>query len=89
MDSTRYPNIADHGLIGELQTAALVSDDGRIDWFCCPRFDSPSIFASLLDFMPPLTGEGDRQAPPGPRAEGADHQLDHGAGNVEVLSAVR
>jgi len=45
----RYPNIADHGLIGDLQTAALVTDTGNIDWFCCPRFDSPSIFASLLD----------------------------------------
>jgi GH15 family glucan-1,4-alpha-glucosidase len=45
----RYPNISDHGLIGDLQTAALVSTDGTIDWFCCPRFDSPSIFASLLD----------------------------------------
>ena len=44
-----YPNIADHGLIGDLQTAALVSTDGVLDWFCCPRFDSPSIFASLLD----------------------------------------
>jgi GH15 family glucan-1,4-alpha-glucosidase len=45
----RYPNIGDHGLIGDLQTAALVSTDGVLDWFCCPRFDSPSIFASLLD----------------------------------------
>jgi GH15 family glucan-1,4-alpha-glucosidase len=45
----RYPNIGDHGLIGDLQTAALVSTDGCIDWFCCPRFDSPSVFASLLD----------------------------------------
>ena len=44
-----YPNIADHGLIGDLQTAALVSTDGVLDWFCCPRFDSPSVFASLLD----------------------------------------
>ena len=46
---SRYPNIADHGLIGDLQTAALVTTDGVLDWFCCPRFDSPSVFASLLD----------------------------------------
>ena len=45
----RYPPINHHGLIGDLQTAALVSTDGTIDWFCCPRFDSPSVFASLLD----------------------------------------
>jgi GH15 family glucan-1,4-alpha-glucosidase len=45
----RYPNIGDHGLIGDLQTAALVTTDGVLDWFCCPRFDSPSVFASLLD----------------------------------------
>jgi GH15 family glucan-1,4-alpha-glucosidase len=48
-DMDRYPNISDHGLIGDLQTAALVTTDGCIDWFCCPRFDSPSVFASLLD----------------------------------------
>ncbi|MGI5176151.1 glycoside hydrolase family 15 protein [Dactylosporangium sp. CA-152071] len=45
----RYPDIGDHGLIGDLQTAALVSGDGTVDWWCCPRFDSPSVFASLLD----------------------------------------
>jgi GH15 family glucan-1,4-alpha-glucosidase len=45
----RYPNISDHGLIGDLQTAALVSTAGTVDWFCSPRFDSPSVFASLLD----------------------------------------
>ena len=45
----RYPNISDHGMIGDLQTAALVTTDGTVDWFCCPRFDSPSVFASLLD----------------------------------------
>ena len=45
----RYSLIAEHGLIGDLQTAALVSTDGTVDWFCCPRFDSPSVFAALLD----------------------------------------
>jgi GH15 family glucan-1,4-alpha-glucosidase len=44
-----YPDISEHGLIGDLQTAALVASDGTVDWFCCPRFDSPSVFASLLD----------------------------------------
>ena len=44
-----YPAIADHGLIEDLQAAALVATYGTIDWFCCPRFDSPSVFASLLD----------------------------------------
>ena len=58
-----YPPIAEHGLIGDLQTAALVTTDGTVDWFCCPRFDSPSVFASLLDHDDGgrfrITAEGD------------------------------
>src|SRR5215470_17128013 len=44
-----YLPIAEHGLIGDLHTAALVGTDGTIDWYCSPRFDSPSIFAAILD----------------------------------------
>ncbi|MGX5186022.1 glycoside hydrolase family 15 protein [Streptomyces avermitilis] len=45
----RYLPIAEHGLIGDLRSAALVGTNGTIDWYCCPRFDAPSVFASILD----------------------------------------
>ncbi len=44
-----YLPIAEHGIIGDLHTVALVGSDGTIDWYCCPNFDSPSVFASILD----------------------------------------
>ena len=44
-----YLPIAEHGVIGDLRTVALVGTDGTIDWFCLPRFDSPSVFAAILD----------------------------------------
>jgi GH15 family glucan-1,4-alpha-glucosidase len=46
---SRYPPIEAHGVIGDLQTVALVSMDGCIDFLCLPGFDSPSVFVSLLD----------------------------------------
>ncbi|MFI6854251.1 glycoside hydrolase family 15 protein [Streptomyces sp. NPDC050416] len=45
----RYLPIAEHGLIGDLRSVALVGTDGTIDWYCCPAFDAPSVFASILD----------------------------------------
>ncbi|WP_293787980.1 trehalase-like domain-containing protein, partial [uncultured Aeromicrobium sp.] len=44
-----FAPIADHGLVGDLRTAAIIGTDGTIAWFCPGRFDAPSVFASLLD----------------------------------------
>lgn len=44
-----YLPLADYAVIGNLHTAALVGKNGSLDWCCFPRFDSPSVFAALLD----------------------------------------
>src|SRR5690348_13477378 len=44
-----YLPVSEHGLIGDMHSVALVGTNGTIDWYCCPSFDSPSVFGSLLD----------------------------------------
>ncbi len=44
-----YQPIENYGLVGNMQTVALVGLDSSIDWFCFPHFDSPSVFAAILD----------------------------------------
>src|SRR5262244_2141754 len=44
-----YKSIGSYGVIGDMHSVALVGIDGSIDWCCLPRFDSPSIFAAILD----------------------------------------
>ncbi len=44
-----YRDIEDYGIIGDLHSVALVSKIGSIDWFCYPHFNSPSVFAAILD----------------------------------------
>jgi GH15 family glucan-1,4-alpha-glucosidase len=44
-----YLPIAEHGLVGDLHTVALIGTTGTIDWYCCPAFDSPSVFGCVLD----------------------------------------
>ena len=44
-----YQPIENYGLIGNMQTTALVGMNGSIDWFCYPYFDSPSLFCAILD----------------------------------------
>ena len=46
---TQYAPIEDHGIIGDLHSVALITQHGEIDWYCCPRFDSPSVFGAILD----------------------------------------
>jgi hypothetical protein len=44
-----YQPIESYGVIGDMRTASLVSSSGSLDWLCFPQFDSPSVFAAVLD----------------------------------------
>ncbi|MBA3423190.1 MAG: glycoside hydrolase family 15 protein [Rubrobacter sp.] len=44
-----YQPIQEYGIVGDMHSAALVGTDGSIDWLCFPHFDSPSVFAAILD----------------------------------------
>jgi len=45
----KYKKLEDYGIIGNLDTCALISRDGSIDWCCFPHIESPSVFAAILD----------------------------------------
>lgn len=67
------PRIGDYAIIGDCRSAGLISRDGSLDWLCFPRFDSPSLFAALLDgerggrfrIRPAGSFESDRRYLPG------------------------
>ena len=44
-----YLPIGAYGVIGDMRSVALVGNNGSIDWCCLPHFDSPSVFAAILD----------------------------------------
>jgi GH15 family glucan-1,4-alpha-glucosidase len=64
--------IAEHGVIGDQRSVALVGTDGTIDWYCPERFDGPSVFAAILDRR---RGGFYRIAPADPQAQAQAKQL--------------
>jgi pentatricopeptide repeat protein len=80
-------SIADHGLIGNCRTAALVCSRGSITWLCAPHFDSPFLFARLLDrhaggaweLHPEVPFRSDHAYAPGTNVLCTTYRTDHGA----------
>jgi GH15 family glucan-1,4-alpha-glucosidase len=66
-----FPPIADYGFLSDCATCALVAPSGNVEWLCLPRFDSPSVFATILDRDAGLF----RLAPDGVRVPAARHYL--------------
>ncbi len=48
-EDSPFPPIADYGFLSDCHTCALVASDGSVEWMCLPHFDSPSVFAAMLD----------------------------------------
>jgi alpha,alpha-trehalase len=61
---SRFPRISSYGFLSDCHTGALVSPEGAVEWLCLPRFDSASVFGSLLD----RSGGFWRLGPPGLQA---------------------
>ena len=85
--------IEDYGFLSDCQSAALVSIDGSVDWLCFPRFDSPSVFARLLDpdagswtLSPIGTVRSSRDYLPDSLVLRTEHETS--TGSVEVLDAL-
>ncbi len=47
--SSPFPPIGDYGFLSDCHTCALIASDGAVEWMCLPHFDSPSVFAAMLD----------------------------------------
>jgi GH15 family glucan-1,4-alpha-glucosidase len=48
-EDSPFPPIADYGFLSDCHTGSLLASDGTIEWLCMPHFDSPSVFAAMLD----------------------------------------
>jgi GH15 family glucan-1,4-alpha-glucosidase len=88
-----YRAIHEHGVIGDLNTAALVACDGTIDFCCLPRFDSPTTFAALLDeerggrwlIGPSVASISEQRYLPGTNVLSTTFRPQEGVGALELL----